>query len=71
MAHRAKVPHVSLISAKGANANIWAKHWIYPLFYIKTIGQKEQSVLSKFSFKNISIFFLISELTKKDASISS
>jgi|TARA_B110000914_G_scaffold208278_1_gene205638 nucleoside-diphosphate-sugar epimerase len=56
MAHKAKINHASLISAKGANQNIWAKTWLHPLFYMKTIGQKEQSVLTNFSFLNVSIF---------------
>jgi oxidoreductase len=56
MAHKAKINHASLISAKGENQNIWAKTWLHPLFYMKTIGQKEQSVLTNFSFLNVSIF---------------
>ena len=56
MAHKAEINHASLISAKGANQNIWAKTWLHPLFYMKTIGQKEQSVLTNFSFLNVSIF---------------
>ena len=56
MAHKAKINHASLISAKGANQNIWAKTWLHPLFYMKTIGQKEQPVLTNFSFLNVSIF---------------
>ena len=56
MAQKAKINHASLISAKGANQNIWAKTWLHPLFYMKTIGQKEQSVLTNFSFLNVSIF---------------
>ena len=56
MAANAKIPHASLISAKGANHKIWAKDWIHPLLYMKTIGQKEQTILSNFSFNSISIF---------------
>ena len=56
MAANAKIPHASLISAKGANHKIWAKDWIHPLLYIKTIGQKEQTIISNFSFNRVSIF---------------
>jgi len=56
MAGNAKIPHASLISAKGANHKIWAKDWIHPLLYMKTIGQKEQTIISNFSFKCVSIF---------------
>jgi len=56
MAANAKIPHASLISAKGANHKIWAKDWIHPLFYMKTIGQKEQTIISNFSFNSVSIF---------------
>ena len=56
MAANAKIPHASLISAKGANHKIWAKDWIHPLLYMKTIGQKEQTIISDFSFNSVSIF---------------
>ena len=56
MAENAKIPHASLISAKGANHKIWAKDWINPLLYMKTIGQKEQTIISNFSFNKVSIF---------------
>jgi hypothetical protein len=56
MAADAKIPHASLISAKGANHKIWAKDWIQPLLYMKTIGQKEQTIISNFSFNSVSIF---------------
>jgi hypothetical protein len=56
MAANAKIPHASLISAKGANHKIWAKDWIHPLLYMKTIGQKEQTIVSNFSFNYVSIF---------------
>ena len=56
MAANAKIPHASLISAKGANHKIWAKDWIQPLLYMKTIGQKEQTIISNFSFNSVSIF---------------
>ena len=56
MAANAKIPHASLISAKGANQKIWATNWIHPLLYMKTIGQKEQTIISNFSFNSVSIF---------------
>ena len=56
IAANAKIPHASLISAKGANHKIWAKDWIHPLLYMKTIGQKEQTIISNFSFNYVSIF---------------
>ena len=56
MAADAKIPHASLISAKGANHKIWAKDWIQPLLYMKIIGQKEQTIISNFSFNSVSIF---------------
>ena len=56
MAANANIPHASLISAKGANHKLWAKDWIHPLLYIKTIGQKEQTIISNFSFNRVSIF---------------
>ena len=56
MASNAKIPHASLISAKGANHKAWANNWIHPLLYIRTMGQKEQTIESNFSFENTSIF---------------
>ena len=53
MAANANIPHASLISAKGANHKIWAKNWIHPLLYMKTIGQKEQTVISNFFFNKL------------------
>ena len=56
VASKSKIAHASLISASGANHNLWAKKWIHPLFYSKTMGQKEQTILSNYPFQNISIF---------------
>ena len=56
MASNVHIPHASLISAKGANHRTWAKDWIHPLLYMKTIGQKEQTIISNFFFKRVSIF---------------
>ena len=56
MASNAKIYHASLVSAKGANHTAWAKDWIHPLLYMRTMGQKEQTILSNFSFNHVSIF---------------
>ncbi len=56
MASQANIPHASLISAKGANHEIWATNWIHPLLYMKTMGQKEQTIISDYSFNTVSIF---------------
>jgi len=56
MASNAKIHHASLVSAKGANHTTWAKDWIHPLLYMRTMGQKEQTILSNFTFNHISIF---------------
>jgi len=55
IASHAKISHASVISASGANHNQWAKDWIHPLLYIRTIGQKEQTVI-KNKFDRVSIF---------------
>ena len=56
MAYQAKIPHASLISAKGANHKIWATNWIHPLLYMKTMGQKEQTIISNYAFNTVSVF---------------
>ena len=55
IASHAKISHASIVSASGANHNQWAKDWIHPLLYIRTIGQKEQTVI-KNKFDRVSIF---------------
>ena len=55
LASNAKIYHASVVSASGANHNQWAKDWIHPLLYIRTIGQKEQTVV-KNKFNRVSIF---------------
>ena len=55
LASQAQIPHASVISAKGANYNQWAHDWIPPLLYIRTIGQKEQTVITN-KFERVSIF---------------
>ena len=56
LASSAGIPHASVISASGANANGWAPEWIHPLLYSKTIGRKEETLTKHFSFKNVTIF---------------
>ena len=56
VASKSNIPHASLISASGANHKLWAKKWLHPLFYSKTMGEKEQTILSNHSFKYTSIF---------------
>ena len=56
MASNAKIHHASLVSAKGANHTAWAKDWIHPLLYMRTMGQKEQTILSNFTFNHVSVF---------------
>ena len=53
MASQANIPHASLISAKGANHEIWATNWIHPLLYMKTMGRKEQTIISDYSFLSL------------------
>ena len=56
MASEAKIPHGSLVSAKGANHEAWATNWIHPLLYVKIMGQKQESILSNYPLKYASIF---------------
>ena len=56
MASEAKIPQASVISASGANHKAWAVDCIHPLLYAKTIGQKEQTVITENKFKRVSIF---------------
>ena len=56
MASKANIPQASVISANGANHKAWAVDWIHPLLYAKTIGQKEQTVITENKFKRVSIF---------------
>ena len=55
MASQSKIAHASVVSASGANHKQWAKDWIHPLLYIRTIGQKEQTLI-KNKFDRVSIF---------------
>jgi hypothetical protein len=57
MARKAGIPHVSVVSAQGANANMIVDPWelIHPLLYIRTLGRKEAAVLGK-GFSKVSLF---------------
>ncbi len=55
IASNAQISHASVVSASGANHNQWAKDWIHPLLYIRTMGQKEQTLI-KNTFDSVSIF---------------
>ena len=56
MASLANIPHAALISAGGANHKAWAVEWLHPLLYTKTMGQKEETVVTEYDFKTVSIF---------------
>ena len=56
MALKSKIPNASIISAKGANSDVWASKWIHPLLYMKTMGEKENTIVSDFSFKTSMVF---------------
>ena len=56
MASLAKISHAALISAGGANHKAWAVEWLHPLLYTKTMGQKEETVVTEYDFKTVSIF---------------
>jgi hypothetical protein len=57
IASKAGIPHASVVSAQGANANMIVDPWelIHPLLYIRTLGRKEAAVLSK-PFSKVSLF---------------
>tara|TARA_B100001248_G_scaffold225584_1_gene183207 strand:- start:1540 stop:2040 length:501 start_codon:yes stop_codon:yes gene_type:complete len=69
-ASRENIPHACLVSASGSNHERLAIKWIHPLFYSKTMGDKEQTILSNFQFKNSTIFkpgMLIRRMKVNDA----
>ena len=68
MAFNANIPHVCLISAKGVNHKIWGPAFIHPLFYMKIMGKKEQTILKNYKFKHTTIFQpgMLSRLQSKD-----
>ncbi|KAL4513506.1 hypothetical protein Ndes2526B_g07557 [Nannochloris sp. 'desiccata'] len=50
-AKKAGVPHFGLVSAQGANANLWASDWkpFHGLLYAKTKGLAEESIKGHFT----------------------
>ena len=56
IAQAAGIKHASVISAQGANANIFAVDWIHPLLYVQSMGRKELTVTEKATFERVSIF---------------
>lgn len=56
MASLSNIPHAALISASGANHKTWAVEWLHPLLYTRTMGQKEQTIISEFHFETVSVF---------------
>ena len=71
MAFNANIPHACLISAKGVNHKIWGPAFIHPLFYMKIMGKKEQTILNNYKFKHTTIFQpgMLSRLQSKDSLI--
>ena len=71
MAFNANIPHACLISAKGVNHKIWGPAFIHPLFYMKIMGKKEQTIVKNYKFKYATIFQpgMLSRLQSKDSFI--
>ena len=71
MAFNANIPHACLISAKGVNHKIWGPAFIHPLFYMKIMGKKEQTIIKNYKFKHSTIFQpgMLSRLQSKDSFI--
>merc|ERR1711871_261 len=46
----------SVVSAQGANPNIWYVNWIHPLLYTHSLGMKEEVIKQQTGFLRISIF---------------
>lgn len=57
LSKKAGIPHFSLLTSKGSNANIWANDWkiTHGLLYLKVKGDAEQAVIKE-EFDRISIF---------------
>tara|TARA_B100001248_G_C27309544_1_gene421208 strand:- start:115 stop:798 length:684 start_codon:yes stop_codon:yes gene_type:complete len=71
MAFNANIPNACLISAKGVNHKIWGPAFIHPLFYMKIMGKKEQTIVNNYKFKYATIFQpgMLSRLQSKDSLI--
>ena len=54
---KAGVSHFSLLTSRGANANVWASNWaiFHPLLYLKSKGEIENEVIGM-GFARTSIF---------------
>eukprot|EP00300_Choanocystis_sp_HF-7_P003255 c12478_g1_i2.p1 GENE.c12478_g1_i2~~c12478_g1_i2.p1 ORF type:complete len:224 (+),score=45.75 c12478_g1_i2:43-714(+) len=55
MAAKANIRHVLIVSAQGANHTGSGPTWFHPLFYVKTMGEKEQTAITK-NFPRVSLF---------------
>ena len=56
IAKESKILHVSVVSAQGANKDMWVPSTlIHPLLYIRTLGEKQQSVIDS-KFPSTTIF---------------
>jgi hypothetical protein len=56
VAKQANIPHVAVVSAQGANKDMWVPSiYIHPMLYIRTLGEKQQAVLD-LQFPSTSIF---------------
>ena len=52
----AGIRHVALVSAQGANKDAWVPTtMIHHMLYVRTLGEKEEAVLSK-KFSSVSVF---------------
>ena len=71
MAFNANIAHACLISAKGVNHKICGPSLIHPLFYMKIMGKKEQTIVKNYKFKHTTIFQpgILSRLQSKDSFI--
>ena len=50
------VRHVSVLSAQGANKNMWVPStYIHPMLYTRTMGEKEQTVIDT-GFESVTVF---------------
>lgn len=56
IAKQANIVHVGVVSAQGANKDMWVPStYIHPMLYIRTLGEKQQSVIDT-KFPSTSIF---------------
>jgi hypothetical protein len=56
IAKQANLLHVAVVSAQGANKDMWVPSiYIHPMLYIRTLGEKQQAVLDS-HFPSTSIF---------------